>query len=69
MSLLEEPVDSSPAQPCPSCKEGVIIKDKFLNLSCTQCNLRISKGGMVRGFSLNVLHKKYRKEQRKRNPA
>ena len=58
MGLLDEGVNSSPAQLCPKCKDGVVIKDRFGNISCTMCELKISKGGMVRGFSLDIVHKK-----------
>lgn len=52
MGLLDENNFNTPAQKCPRCKDGVVIKDRYDNISCTSCPLSISKGGFVRGWSL-----------------
>ncbi len=65
MGLLDENISHIAAQKCPSCEDGVVIKDRFNNLSCTVCPMRLSAHGQVRGWSLKKTVKEYNKKKKK----
>lgn len=64
MGLLDENNINTPAQKCPRCEEGVVIKDMRGNLSCSYCPLEISFGGKLRGWSLEKTYKVYKKKKK-----
>jgi hypothetical protein len=69
MGLLDENISNIPAQKCPRCEDGVVVKDKWGNISCTFCPLKISFGGKVRGWSLEKTIKIHKRKKKKGLPV
>ena len=63
MYLLDESVDNIPKHNCPKCKEQTLFEQSNGTLFCDACGMLLTKGGFVKGFSLRVAHKKWKREQ------